>query len=49
MSDSRRKPNSNGPTTTSGPGPGRWNTESGSRPPTATTRTPTRPNGPKAS
>ncbi|MDF0371144.1 hypothetical protein OM788_000931 [Streptomyces sp. KA12] len=49
MSGSRRKPGSSGPVTTSGSGPGRWNTESGSRPATATTRTPTRPNGPKAS
>ncbi|MEU2456450.1 hypothetical protein ABZ604_02440 [Streptomyces sp. NPDC012473] len=49
MSDNRRKPDNTGPVTTSGSGPGRWNTESGSRPSTATTRTPTRPNGPKAS
>ncbi|MDX3429549.1 hypothetical protein PV664_11435 [Streptomyces sp. ME01-18a] len=52
MSDSRGKPikpTSSGPKTTSGSGPGRWNTFSGSRPPTAITRTPSRPGGPKAS
>lgn len=52
MSDSRgkaNKPTSSGPAMPCGSGPGRWNPDGGSRPSTATTRTPTRPKGPKAS
>ncbi|MGW0310231.1 hypothetical protein [Streptomyces flavidovirens] len=51
MSDSRGKPNkptSNGPAMPCGEGPGRWNTESGARPSTTTTRV-RRSGGPKAS
>ncbi|MEU5803585.1 hypothetical protein ABZ773_24290 [Streptomyces sp. NPDC047804] len=51
MNDSRGKPNK--PTSTPempcGSGPGRWNTESGSRPSTTATRAPSRPRGPKSS
>ncbi|MFD9767577.1 hypothetical protein ACFWXI_29155 [[Kitasatospora] papulosa] len=53
MSDSRGKPNkptSSGPAMPCGSGPGRWNTESGSRPlTTPTTSTVRRSGGPKAS
>ncbi|GHA96950.1 MULTISPECIES: hypothetical protein [Streptomyces] len=51
MSDSRGKsgkPTSSGPAMPCGEGPGRWNTDSGSRPATTTTRI-RRPDGPKTS